>query len=371
MQGSKFPWAVELSEKISELERKYSVQCMLVYNKYFSLHFGRDPALSLYIYPTEGMKEGSQEFSEAVDAIHDEINEKSMVGGVMCLRHIQAFIIGSSDYTRWFERFRDDPGRLPLADMAHGADLIGEVLYGRKFMDEIHRQAKAFFGNYIIYFWYQDTPRRYREKQKKIEAQQEKYRSYVKERKKVFNAYELDELKGLLIYLEKRCISKYACVVALDGSGRPIGRAISWWFNGSLRVYYIDPHHLKEVDFDESHQVKKAIDIFALEFPELFERLQKRPASVLFVDDQSGYGNTGLALMRFIRSFTYYPRVKLHLICMSSYMVDNVPSWLRNRPLQGIRLVNKRFTFKSLNYSTDLSRDFYAKLYKHVMEWKK
>lgn len=358
----------QIGEVVAKFETKYGVRCAVVRNIYNPITFGQGIlSLVLIVVPPKGVGDADPDYKKICQSLFNEWNETD--SRLEKRKWRCKVFLGLSDWSIWFKRYKDKPGRFPLSDMADGAILISEVVYGQEIMDEARKQAMDFFGNQIISFWETEANRQIKERAERMEKMQREHNEYVSERIKLLNKYELEELREMLLHLAEVCPKKgIRLIVAFDGSGRPIGKAIRWFFNGTVTIIHMDPHQLKKLDFTNKREVHAAVEIFQREFPSLYALLRKSPESVLFVDDQTGYGVTYESLKKFVKIISG-GNALAKLATMSQWSGNNAPSWLRNREIQGIELAPEG-SFTAVDKPTVQSEEFYNALHAHVLRWK-
>lgn len=283
-------------------------------------------------------------------------------------------LVREEELNSWFAHFQNDPDSFPLSNAAAGACLISPVLWGDDLMASLRRRAQDYFGGDILPRWVQAAHLKNQERQARIRAIEEKCAREKTERIKLLNKPELDELRDCLTrFLAAQPQNPYDIVVGLDGSGRPIAKAIGWVADDRVKVMFLDPHHLKALHRKAQFGLWLH-DILAKEMPELYYQLRQDPDKVLFVDDQTGYGGTASSLRRLVQSISGRED-RFHILHMSPYMGSNLPSWHRRRDLQGIETVEAwdsciQFTFLSLEKPTTVSETFYDQLKQHVLSWR-
>jgi adenine/guanine phosphoribosyltransferase-like PRPP-binding protein len=356
--------------KVAEWETKFNVRCAAIYSPY-RIGFGVNiVSLSLLVFPLEGESDSHPNFGwrvkECWQEMHNQLLHKS--GGWFC--HVAQGLV---DFRPWFSRFTDQPDRFPLADAAAGSDLISPVIYGEAIIANARAQAEDFFGRGIIDHWANVVvPRELARRADRFEKRQREFIRYCRERRTLLNHHELEELKALLEKLKEHVAEgTVSCVVALDGSGRPLGKAIKWFFGSSFPVMHLSPHGLRKVNFDDRLMVEVATNALKTELPALHALWSSDPTKVVFVDDQIGYGHTAEALSKFTRHLSGQ-ETKLRMLVLSAFEGSNAPSWLRKRQVQGIAIKrHSTVTFLVEEKATKQSIRFYQRLRQHVLAWKR
>lgn len=353
----------EVIKFASDIEKQFSVNCLVVINKYRIPFAGIKVTLSLTILPSES------DSKDAFKGKAKEYFEEYQRGATFNSRAWHCYVAHLYDVRPWFARFADKKERFPLMDMAAGADLISPVVYGEECMARLRKEAEDFFGEGIIEFWKKEADCRQKEKNKKLNALRREEFAYYKERLKLLNKHELIELKEVVSHIYGKCEKeKITLIVALDGSGRPIGRALEW--RGiPCSVAYMDPRHLRRVDFRRSDETVWVLEAMKKEFPEVCVALSRDSRSVLFVDDQTGYGHTGKALDSLVKLFSEKDDSSLNYVAMTPYMGNNTPSWLRKRDIQGLEIAPEK-SLRAIEAPTQQSQEFYDRLKKIVHSWK-
>lgn len=197
---------------------------------------------------------------------------------------------------------------------------------------------------------------------------------YCRERRKLLNRHECAELRGFVEW----CANEVACgptrlLVALDGSGRPLGKACEW-FGVAAPVVYMDPHPLKwrlrGAEVPDKAILAEAAEILRRELPTVHEAWRTAPESVLVIDDQTGYGMTTRSLAALVGYISGMDTFRI--ATMSNYEEVNTPSWLRKRHIQGLEMAAEGglLTFLSREKKTEKSERFYALLRSMVLRWR-
>lgn len=352
----------EVQAAAAAIEAGSQVRCVVVYNPYRIGFGGGILTLSLILCPLKGEIDDNQFKERAICFFEADRREAFRTEKQWAWLHT----IGMLDLRSWFERFRDHPEKFIFQSAAAGADLISPVLYGEELVANWRDQAEAFFGPQISDIWHAEIPRRLA----LCIATKERLIEYHRERRKILNRHELAEMKNFLLRMRELLVQRHPRhIIALDGSGRPLGRALQWFLGGSLNVTYLSPHSLRKLNLNSVVELKEAANALRKELPRLYDSLSSRPSDILFVDDQTGYGHTQEALGKFIKFLSGEDTV--YLETMSTFAGTNTPTWLRRRDLQGIRLCTDRFSFLSIEALTEKSRRFYRDLQRCVMKWKK
>jgi hypothetical protein len=342
----------EVRRTAARIEKEYDLRCTVIFNPLRLEIGGTFLTLSLVVYPPENVGSDDPSFQARLKRCFEEQNSLPLL---VKRRWAWHFTIGSTDPIKWFERFRDKPDRFPTADGAIGADLIMPVIWGETLVSQMRAKAEDFFGRGIFELW-----------QEKITPRMEQ-RAYSAEREKLLNEYELEELKSFLFGIEKLCLEKpFKCIVALDGSGRPVGKALRWFLDDSVRIFHLSPHWLRSVDFNDSEVMKKAERILRAEFPRLYSIWRSNPSSILFVDDQIARGVTRECLIKFTKHLSGEETIRFY--AMSMYNGPNTVSWWHKRDVQGIQ-TRDTFSFLARKTRTKKSAEFYRKLKGCVLEW--
>lgn len=351
----------EIKEFAGDLEKKFNVGCAVVNNRWAPFrHNGA--ALCLFLFPCGS--EDEEEFNLQTEMAFEYYRESPFSRTWNCT------FSSLYDALPWFTRFVQRKGEFPLKDMAAGAGLISSVIFGKERMLDLRKKAEEFFGEGIIEFWKVEADRRLKERNKKIREMSRKEIIYRRERKKLLNRHELEELKRFVFFIfQKYGKEEISLIVALDGSGHPIGKALEW-FGIGCPVAYLDPHYIKTAYSRNSEGIKLVIGILRKEFPEIFAALSKNPREVLFVDDQTGYGNTCKSISRLVGCFSGNSESSLNFAAMTPYLGNNTPSWLRRRDVQGLKIAPEG-SLCAVEISTPQSRWFYGRLKKEVLGWKK
>ena len=353
----------EVIEFAKDIEKRFDVNCIAVRNKY-RIPFSLDEVpFSLIMLPLSGDNE--ETFKVKVEAAATEYHNSLFKS----LRKWHCYLVCLYNTNPWFFRFINKKEKFPLQDMAAGSDLISPVIYGNMHMKQLHKEAEDFFGRGIIEFWKKDIKRQLIERNERFRISLRQEIEYCKERRKLLNKYEVEELKDLVLYIHDKCEKeKISLVVALDGSGRPIGKALEW-YKIACPITYMDPHYLRVVDFKESDEVKWILKILQKELPEIYAALSENPRNVLFVDDQTGYGNTGESLTSLVKLFTKNDESSLNYVVMTPFRGNNAPSWLRKREIQGLKMAPEK-SLRAIEMPTLQSQEFYGRLKKIVSSWK-
>ncbi len=342
-------------------EKKFVLKCAVVRNKYripFNLN---DAPFSLIMLPFSGDSEKDFEFKSK--ALLDEYNKS------LFLRKWHCYLSSIYDSRPWFTLFLESKERFPLKHMAAGGDLISPVIYGEENIAKLKKEAELFFGQGIIEFWEREAEIQHAKKLEKIEAAHHWEIAYHKERKRLLNRLEIYELKKAVLFVADKCLKeKASLVVALDGSGRPFGKALEW-YGICCPVCYLDPRHMREIDFDKKSDDSWVLEALKREFPEIQVALSKDPRSVLFIDDQTGYGVTVRSLEWLSGFFSENHESSLNYVAMTQYMKNNTPSWLRKRDIQGLEPAPKE-SMRAIEKPTPKSKRFYKKLKRIVSTWK-
>jgi len=353
----------EIAEAVGSMEKRFGINCLVVRNKYRISFVPKEIPFSLIMLPQNGDSE--EAFKIKVEAAAAEHHNS-----LPSLRKWHYHLSCLYDSRPWFSRFADQKERFPLKDMAVGSDFISPVAYGRKQMARLRKEAEDFFGEGIIEFWKKEAIRQLREKRKKFKDLFRQEVAYGKERKKLLNKYELAEMKEFVLHLSKKCQEeKTSFVVALDGSGRPIGKALEW-YGVCCPVICLDPHHIRFLDFKDPDNVSWVLGALKKEFPQIYTALSENPRSVFFIDDQTGYGSTGEKLRLLVRLFSKNGNGNslLRYAVMTSYRGDNTPSWLRRREIQGLQIAPEK-SLRAIEAPTPQSDKFYGRLKKIVAGW--
>lgn len=350
----------EIVDYAQSVEKEFGVRCLVVGNEY-RIPIGNDK-LSMLLLPSDGE---SREAFESKGMAAFSKHQKSMFDRIWSCYF--GFIYNVNP---WFSRFMGKREKFPLADMAMGSDLISEVIYGQDSMDMLQKKAEDFFGKGTIEFWKKEAARQREEKNKRLKEIQDEESAYLEERRKLLNKHELRELRTFVEALVKDPKSRaITFVVALDGSGRPIGKALEW-YGLTQTVVYFDPRHLRKVDFRNPKETAWIRPALQKEFPELLKALSSHPQEVLFIDDQTGYGNTAKALSALIKFLSGKSKRSFNYATMTDYQVGNTPSWLRRREIQGLKPAPEK-SFRAEDFPTRKSKQFYSKIRKEVLGWKK
>lgn len=342
------------------IEEEFGVRCLVVSNKYRIPFVPNQEPLSITLLPANGDSKEVFESNANAAFMHyqqTQILRNDWHGYFAFLDNIEP----------WFSRFASRKGNFPLADMAAGADLISPAIYGKEYLSDLQEKAENFFGKGIIEFWKKEAAIQRKEKDKRFNTLRREDIAYRKERGRLLNKYELEELREFVQFIVEKCDKEaISFVVALDGSGRPIGKALEW-LGINCPVVYLDPNYLRSVNFSKAIEVELVKKSLKRDFPEIHEALSKNPLSVFFVDDQTGYGNTGKALESLVKLFSGSDGSLLYAT-MTPYMGNNTPSWLRKRDIQGIELAPEK-SFRAIDVPTAKSRKFYNKLKRIVLAW--
>lgn len=353
----------EVSELASETEKRFGVKCIVVNNKYRIPFAGMRFTFSLILIPLHG--EDEENFNSKAEKFSNEYHMNML----MTCRTWHCYISFLYDTRPWFSRFSDKKEEFPLKSMAAGADLISPVIYGSEQMSKLRKEAVDFFGEGIIKSWKEEVRRGKKERDRKHKTLCRQENAYRKERVRLLNKYELHELKEVVLFISEKCKKESIYfVVALDGSGRPIGKALEW-HGISCPVVYLDPRHMRGVDFENSDNRAWVLKAMEEEFPEVCQVLSVDPQRVLFVDDQTGYGGTRLALVSLVEIFSKSNAASLlNYMAMTPYMGTNTPSWLRKRAIQGIEIAPAE-SLRANDAPTAQSRRFYNRLKRVVLSW--
>lgn len=352
----------EVAEFVSDMEKQFDLNCLMVCNKYRIPFTLNQAPFSLIMLPLSGDSEDifKKKVEAAAAKYHNSLSSS---------RNWHCYLTSLYRTDPWFSFFADSKERFPLKDMAAGADLISPVIYGEKHMARLQKEAEEFFGKGTIKFWKKEVVRRQKEKNKKLVAMCRKEAAYCKERRKLLNKYELEELKDFVLFICKKCQEeKMSLVVALDGSGRPIGKALEWYGVG-CPVIYLDPRHIRFLDLKNQNNITWVLEVLEKEFPQVYAALVENPEKVFFIDDQTGYGSTGEKLGLLVNLFSKNGESQLKYAVMTPYMGNNTPSWLRRREIQGLEIAPER-SLRAIDKPTSQSRRFYNRLKKIVSNWK-
>ena len=352
----------EIVDFCRKLEKQFNLYCVMVRNKHRVRFSCGEAPFSLIMLPRRGDDE--QAFKNKVEEAAKE-HQKSL----MFSRKWHCYLSCLYDPHPWFSRFADKKERFPLMDMAAGSDFISPVVYGKSQMAKLRKQAKEFFGENIISFWRKEALCQSKEKHKKLMILLRQEAAYCKERKKLLNKYEVEELKGFVLAVCERVKGDgLSFIVALDGSGRPVGRALEW-YGVPCPVVCLDPHYLSSLEPRNGGKMKLAVKILEKEFPDVYAALSQKPESVLFVDDQVGYGNTAESLKRLVGFFSENGDSSFQYAAMTAFAGNNTPSWLRRREIQGLQLAGAG-SLRAIEAPTPQSRRFYNRLRKIVNSWR-
>ncbi len=357
----------EVRAFVVEIEATEHVKCLVVHNPY-ALGVGAEYNLQLILLP---QRNGcvAENFEVKAKDLSGRIRDKRLLSDGKW--GLSVSYLDWSYLDGWFGRFKDEPLRMPMQNFASGCLFISPVIYGDVCAEDLRSRARSYFGANILSEWVEAMVRHVKKREEKERAYVERQNCLLRERKRVLNRIEIGELRAFVSAVGHHVKnSGIECIVALDGSGRPIGKVLEVYLENRLPVFYVDPHPLKKLLKLSSHGVGRAIDVLQSELPELYTRLVRNADRVLFIDDQTGYGHTAESLRELVEAISGKEGL-FQYAAMTQYQGNNTPSWLRNRPLQGIQLVEHALTFMSLEVSTPQSRRFYARLRRLAQDWRR
>ena len=362
----------EVSGLMAEAERRFDLRIIALHNPLRAVSWGKGvTTVMVWTYPRAGEDSDDADFRRRCESCRMFLDAAPREAEP---RWKPMFMIGLSDWSKWFSRFADCPMDFLLKDGGVGADLIGEVIYGHETMEWIHAAAREFFYAGIVDEWRIEAPRRHAARIAKWYAEDLAYAQYCRERRMLLNRHERAELREFVEW----CANEVATgptrlLVALDGSGRPLGKACEW-FGIPVHIAYMDPHQLKwrlrGMEVPDAAVLAEAAETLYRELPAVHEAWRTAPESVLVIDDQTGYGPTAKSLAALVRHIS--GRDAFRLAVMSDYAVVNTPSWLRKRHIQGLEMAveDGPFTFVSREKPTEKSERFYTLLRSMVFRWR-
>lgn len=362
----------EVSALMAEAERRFDLRIVALHNPLRAVSWGKGvTTVMVWTCPRAGEDADDADFRKRCESCRGFLDAARREAEP---RWKPMSVIGLSDWSKWFNRFADCPMDFPLKDAGIGADLIGEIIYGQETMEWIHAAAREFFYAGIVEEWRIEAPRRHAERIAKWRAEDLRYAQYCRERRMLLNRHECAEVRGLVEW----CANEVATgptrlLVALDGSGRPLGKACEW-FGVAAPVVYMDPHPLKwrlrGSEVPDKAVLAEAAEVLRRELSAVYEAWRTAPESVLVIDDQTGYGMTTKCLAALVGHIS--GRDAFRIATMSNYEEVNIPSWLRKRHIQGLEMVSEDgpFTFLSRNKPTEKSERFYALLRSMVLRFR-
>ncbi len=294
-------------------EAEFGVRCLVVENPLGVITKRDAPIYTLFLCPKPGDREAA--FDARACACGDRANDAFVWEEVWDFD----VVMGMSDWTQWFRRFQGRPDEFPLKDAALGANLIGRVVYGQDLMDQLHYQARVFFQEPgIIEIWRREAPLRREAKLKELQALDREYN-------RLLNRFDREHICRFLPRVAQRCAKQgITHLVAVERSGRPLGRALEWYLPNCPPVFYADFHSLKRCHGPDDLAALAAV--LATELPELYRALRDHPQTVCFLEDMVGYGNTGSAI-RLLVDYISGQAATCCLVCLAA----EPPSWWRAR----------------------------------------
>lgn len=360
----------EIASYLKAAEERFGFRCVAVYNKFRSVTMGRKPNISILITPRDGstdkdLRGKARQLNQSISEDTPGLNFHASVG-----------YLTEDDLGNWFARHKDRPGDFPIKDMQAGSDLIGLVIYGEETMARWRQKAKIFFGREdILEFWRKSILTWRRNLNKRERSFHLAHAEYLKERRELLNQYEVYEMYLVMQRLKEITERGEAdMLVAIDGSGRPLGKTAEKYLERKIPIVYLSPHGLRKLDLDKKDQADLAARTLKEEFPELYAKISSDPSKIIFLEDQTGDGHTYEKLSGLIQLISGKPKSSARIVCMSQWNTDNAPSWLRKREIQGIRIAETakdEITFRAIESPTPQSALFYERLSDMIDGWEK
>lgn len=352
-----------------QLESMYGVRILAIYNPY-RITIGGLPTISVFVCPINSHHRMNPAFEGLVHRIWEEVQQKN----VCSVRKGWAFAIvrGFTDWSLWFAQLRREDGTWKLlASFGQNADLCGEALYGHDLFNDLHRQAEAFFKiPRIAEFWKQEALRLKQLQNERVTVIEREHIAYLRERTRLLNRYEREELRDMVREVTTRYLSRaYDIIVAFDGSARPIGKAIEWYSQGRVPITYMAPKPFRVLKKRDGSVPADMVEIFEREFSHVAVCLRAHPERVLFIDDQTGYGNTAAGLQVFVDHVS--GGRPSNLLVMSQFDGTNCPRWHKRRDLQGLEIREDALTFRAVERPTRKSEIFYRVIRSLVETWRR
>ena len=341
-------------EETKRVEKAIGCHVIVFHNPFLSRIRGSGTTVSLMVY----LGSASQnDFNPQglLDAISDLFYENPKYWD-WDLSHLS-----EDGLENWFKRFSDNPEDLPFESMFNGSLFISPVLWGYEIMNHLREQAKDFFGPDIIYRWVKLSKSKWLARMERLGPATQQAR----QRAKLLNPLELAELRALVVHVKRECNAGiYTHLVALDGSGRPIGKVLEWLFGKTIKIFYMDPHSINANRNYNAIQWRQAVLRFSEELPELYYAIREKPDKILFFDDQIANRFTVEAINHLVMLIS--GGKASHFMTISKY--DGNPlSWNRRQDLQGIKLIDNSFVAQDA--PTPQSDEFYKELLEHVNSW--